>query len=220
MGSLFLQVLPLAIGAAISPTILTVAVLVLSSKKQQVARTLLYLAGCWAILLAIGIPGAIWFANLTPMRKGGNVGAAIDVFFGMILLILGVRRISKKPTVHEQQGSKAGRLTGRGLPVYFGVGLVMMLTNFTTLAIYFPLLKDLARSSLPLPERLGVLVVCQVIILAVIIVPLAIRIVAPRAATKMLGNLSTFVARNSRKMMTIVIFVFAVYLLVKGARVF
>jgi hypothetical protein len=164
--------------------------------------------------------GRFWFANLTPVHKGGNVDAAVDVFFGIVLLVLGARRISKKPTVHEKQGQKANRLTGKGLPVYFGVGLVMMLSNFTTLAIYFPLLKDLARSGLAVSERLEVLVVCQVIILTVVIVPLAIRVFAPHASAKILADLNSFVTHNSRRIMTVVIFVFAAYLLVKGARAF
>lgn len=220
MGALFVQVLPLALGAAISPTVFTVAVLVLSSRKKQVVRALLYLAGCWAILLAIGIPGVIFFANLTPARGGGVREARVDLLFAVVLLALGIRRISKRPSAHEKQRDRAGRLSGKPVSVYFVVGLAMMITNFTSLALYFPLLKDLARSPLTISERLAVLVACQVIMLAVVIVPLVIRVVAPSASARILEDLNRFVSKNSRAIMTVVIFVFAAYLLWKGARGF
>ncbi len=217
MGDLLTQILPLTLAAAISPTVLAVAVLVLSAKERTVARTVAYLLGCWVVLLAIGIPGVLLFANAAPAASSAPWIHWVDFGAGIALLALGGRRLAKTPSVHEKQGSRASKMANAGMHDYVVLGCAMMITNFTTLVLYLPVLKGIARAPVTDAERLAVLLACQVIILMPVLVPLLIRILVPGPASKILGTVNAFSTKHTRVIMTVILLVFGVYLTVKGA---
>ncbi len=216
MGDLFAQILPLTLAAAISPTVLTVAVLVLSAKRRALPRTLAYLLGCWLVLVAIGIPGIFLFAGLAPPQTRAPWLHWVDLGAGLTLLALGARRLAKKPTPHEKQGSRAGKMADARLHDYVILGLALMATNFTTLVLYLPVLKSIARAPIPTPERFLVLLACQVIILAPVLVPLFVRVLVPGPASRILGGVNAFTTKHTRIIMTVILLVFGVYLTAKG----
>ncbi|MEX0991620.1 MAG: GAP family protein [Actinomycetota bacterium] len=216
MGDLLSQILPLTFAAAISPTVLTVAVLVLSSKERPVARTVAYAVGCWIVLLVIGLPAISLFADASATRTPAPWMRWVDLASGITLLALGARRLARKPTPHEKQGSKAGKLANAGLRDYVVLGLALMITNFTTLVLYLPVLKGIARAPITGGVQLAVLLVCQVIILLPVLVPLLIRVLIPGPASKILGTVNAFTAKHTSVIMTVILLVFGVYLTAKG----
>src|SRR5262245_9130296 len=97
MGELFKTVLPLALGAAVSPTTLTVAVLTLSSSQRPVARGFAFLVGFVSVLLVYTLLGLTVFDQVhhQPSAADRAVSDAVDVVIGFVLLALAIRAVAR-----------------------------------------------------------------------------------------------------------------------------
>ncbi|MEX1047405.1 MAG: GAP family protein [Actinomycetota bacterium] len=214
--SLFIEELPLALGAAVSPTILTVGVLILAGKKQPMARAAAYAIGAAIPLFAIGIPGVLLLHEAASSKTGIDVSPWVDVAVGVLLIGLGLRRLSKRKTRQEKEGKRTGRFENASPIAYLGIGVVMMLTNFTTLALYLPMLKDIARSGAPAADRIVVLLLLDLIVLTTAVVPPLLVAVVGAPARRALEDLNSWIGRHGRTIATAVFLGLGVYLVVKG----
>ncbi len=96
------------------------------------------------------------------------------------------------------------------------VGVVMMLTNFTSLMLYLPAMKDIARFPDPSSDKIVVTAVAIFVTSLAATLPLALRVVAPGPATTILGDVNRFVTRHQRAIVVIVAFAFGAYLMTRG----
>ena len=91
MSNLLASVLPLAIGAAISPTILAAQLLMLSSKSQPLKKSAVGILGSGLILIIYtAIPLAIG-ATSSGTSHPGTVDGIVKLVFAVILLALGIK---------------------------------------------------------------------------------------------------------------------------------
>ena len=98
--SLFLQVLPLALGAAVSPTFLAMQVVVLTSPAPGALRRGWALAlGSMSMLLLISVGGVSLASALPPLQVNGPtwVEAVILAGGGSALLAVALRVQSRPP---------------------------------------------------------------------------------------------------------------------------
>jgi threonine/homoserine/homoserine lactone efflux protein len=209
---MYTRVLPLAFGAAISPTILATAVLVLASRHRAVARGALYTLGTMVVLVAWTALGLTLLArvhdHISPTQRA--VSGAVDATIGLVLVVFGIREMLLAPRPPREHKAN------EGLAAAFVLGLVMMLTNFTSLMLYLPAMKDIARSGHPTSDKIVVAVVALLITSLAATLPLALRIVAPGPAATVLADVNGFVTKHQRSIMVIVSFVFGAYLLTRG----
>lgn len=215
------QVLPLALGAAISPTVLAAGILVLSGKAHPLARFVAYTLGTATVVVAIGVVGLLTLdATVSSSQHGpSRASAIIDLSIGVLLLALAVRILvrgpiakrSKKPDDSEQGAGQAPHLDR-----YYVLGLAMMATNVTTLALYVPLLKEIVRSGGSVFSQIATLAVSDVIILASVLLPLAAYVLAPKRSAAMLASLNRFVQRNGKYVTATLAAGFGIYLAAKG----
>ena len=93
MGKLLLQVVPLALGAAVSPALLTVMVLTISSPRRGVARGVALTAGVLASLAVLTALGLTVLSHVTSHASATKtaVSDAVDVTVGLILLALALK---------------------------------------------------------------------------------------------------------------------------------
>jgi hypothetical protein len=207
------RVLPLAFGAAISPTILATAVLVLASPHRAVLRGALYTLGTLVVLVAWTALGLTVLAgvhdHISPTQRA--VSGAVDATIGLVLVVFGIRQLllPPRPSTHERSGAD-------GLAAVFALGVVMMLTNFTSLMLYLPAMKDIARFPDPTSDKIVVTAVAIFVTSLAATLPLALRVVAPGPATTILGDVNRFVTRHQRAIVVIVAFAFGAYLMTRG----
>ena len=97
MSSLFVEVLPFALGAAVSPGVLTLELLILTGKTQPKLRAWLYLLGAVAVLVAFS------FLALSIPRSPSASGAPPDYWsigvkavLALGLLALGLRQLHRR----------------------------------------------------------------------------------------------------------------------------
>ena len=150
MGSLLSQALPLAAGAAISPAVLTLQLLTLAKGGAAVKRAWFIAAGA-AVVLAIE---AVLAVSLAVSTGGSDTHAdwksAIKLAAAVALVLVGIRSLRKKPVPPKDEEPPE---RGTGAARSFGLGVVLMATNVTTLVLYFPMVHQISTDDAALDVK-------------------------------------------------------------------
>jgi len=167
-------VLPLGLGGAISPVMLTEQTVLLAGAGGIRAGTF-YAVGVLGTLLVI-VGAIVLFGQAISLPTEPRLDASLDLVVGGVLLAvaavvaaLGRRRPSQ--SAHHEHRSLTG---GAALPF----GVFSMATNFTTLALVVPAAKEISSTEGALPGRL----VLIVLLVALAGIPAWAPVVLTRAA--------------------------------------
>ena len=219
MNELLAIVIPLSLGAAVSPTVLAVVVLTLSGRVSPRARAWAEVAGMVVGLVlatAFFVLLAQWIAKLRP---NPTVLASTDVVFGVALLGLAVFTSVRhsSPAAKRRSEHSPADSAGPSLPAYFGIGLLLIATDASSLVLYLPAMKDILQSTVSQTEKLAVAAIPFFAVLAPGLLPVALATVAPKTADGVLGPVGAWVNEHSKAVTMAVEIVFGVALLLKGS---
>ena len=202
------SLLPLGIGAAISPWPTTVTLMFLSTGRP-LAKALAYLIGYSAVLVAIGIFALTVFGGGD--YEGGDrssaVGGTIDVVFGILFLVLALKLWLKAPDPSAPPPrwmSAFGSINTIGA---FLLGVFMMVTNFSTLPLYIAGLKEIVTANLNPAGNLIALVLFILLIMVELLVPIGVYARSPGRGGELLDGARQWLEKYNR-VITICIFVF------------
>lgn len=213
------SVLPLALGAAVSPTLLALQLVVLTGRTEPMARAWAVTAGAAVVLAGFSVLGLTVLVHLHPAKHGHHsVRDAVIMFVAAgLLAALAVRSLVKRPTSGEQQKSRtAGRLESAPIPGFVGVGALGMMVNFSTLVLFSAALHEITRSDEGPGGRAAALAVLFVITLLPVLAPVVLVSVAGQRAEPALDATHAFLGRHARQIGIVVEAVFAVYLVIRG----
>lgn len=218
MSNLLVHVLPLALGAMVSPVVLTVAILILGGRAHPVGRAWAFAAGNIAVLIGVGI---VYFGGtkVTPDASSSTtVSMIVDIVLGILLVLLGIRSLVHHPAPKQPKPDDAsdGQPVRAELPRFFLLGTATMITNFSTLVLYIAAVKDIARSSAATPGRIAVLAIVILIASIPAWLPVALTVVFPNLAGRVLGAINGFVQHHTKAISSVISFGFGAYLLMKG----
>jgi Sap, sulfolipid-1-addressing protein len=219
MAALLVSVLPLALGAAISPTLLALQLVVLTGAKKPLPRAWAVTIGAALVLGVFSVLGLTVLDHLHPAKHGHHSLRGAVIMFGAagLMALLAGRSLLRRPTSGEQQKSRtAGRLNDAPTFWFVGVGAIGMLVNFSTLVLFLPALHEITRSSVAQVGRSAAFAVLYVITLLPVLIPVGLVTVLGDRAGPVLDATHGFVTRHSRQIGIIIEVVFAVYLLWKG----
>lgn len=220
MGQLLVAVLPLALGAAVSPTLLALQLLVLSGPTHRLARAWALALGAALVLAAFSLLCVTALQHVRPHHAHRSAtDATVLIASGVLLGALAVRSRLRRPTPGEQHTSKtAERMTAAATPWFVGVGAFGMVVNFSTLLLVLPAVHEITHSSASSADQVVAFVVLYLIVLLPVLVPVLAATVLGSRADPALTATHRWVGRNARTIGTVIEAVFAVYLLVKGVR--
>lgn len=214
--TLLTTIIPLALGAAVSPTALMGIILLLSiSKKPKISGFGYYVGSIILILIVITI-GAIIGAGITNTASHPNpLLALVDLIVGVVLVLFGARRIFKSQKSPKNRFNAEN--TSVSAPVIFikglSFGFVMFLINFSTTLIVLEAGKDIWASSAALTGKMFVISILIVITLLVCEIPLLMYLIFPEKANIILSKVNVWMQRNGHILMGLVILVIGVYLI-------
>ncbi len=224
MASLFAQVLPLALGMAVSPAVLTLVVLILSGRHHPVPRAWAFVVGLLLVVLVLMAVGLLFLGRL-PDHASGHESAAQDwgkVAAGTALLLLGLRELRPARTPGERQraasAARAKRMANAGLGVFVGIGALTMLFNFSSIVLFIPALHMVSVSS---ADTAAKALVCAFLVLMMLLpglVPVLLVTVMGRRADPRLARLNAFTTAHQRQINAGICFVFAAVLLWGGIK--
>jgi len=211
MNGLVAKELPFAFGAAISPTVLVAELLVLSQPERPRAKAAAFVAGGFTVLVVAAV------LTMTVLQRAGAkpdtpAMAWVDLFFAAVLLGVAVRWIVHPPARDEKP--KAHRQGG--LATFAALGVVIMLTNVTTLVLFMPAMRDIAIADSPFDSKATATAVVFVITTTVLWLPLLLSVMAPHTADRVLQPVNRFLATHTRLVTIVVSLGFAVFLGFKG----
>ena len=219
MGALLASVLPLALGAAISPTLLALQLLVLAGPTRRLARAWSLTAGSAVVLALYAVAGATVLRQIHGKSAPHHSlrDALVELVCAGLLVALALRSRLRHRTAGEHHGSWAAiHLTTAPLPWFVGAGALGMLTNFSTLVLFLPALHQIERAQTSTAGRWVVLAVLYVITLLPVLVPVAVATVLGPRAEPVLDRTHTFISLHSRQIGVVIELVFAAYLAWKG----
>jgi len=208
--TLLTRVLPLAIGAAVSPVVLMVQLLNLSSPRRALARSGAFLLGCTLVVL-LWLLCAGWIASLLPLAQRGPdpIAAAFDAMFALVLSALG-QRILQQPRPVEPRPAPAGVMA----PALSG--LALMGCNLSSLVLFLPAVQDITRTPLVGPAWWAAALLLVLFTLMPAWLPPLLVIVLGARGRAVLARLSTWVVPRQRGINASVCFVLALVLALRA----
>ena len=198
MEQLLTTVLPLALASAVSPASLAVSLAMLGGKNYPRLKAFADLLGGALAALVVAVLGLLLAGNLGS-SPDVRVHAKTDIALGSVLLVLGVIALAIKPGKNRQDFSGLdSQFELRQLATCAAVGLLAMGLNVSSLVPYLAAVRDVGRAAVGVELKGVALAVVSGLLLAPMILPLAIYLIAPNAAAKILRPISTAATKYGR----------------------
>ena len=211
--SLALDVLPLAVGAAVSPLLLVGQVLTLTTPGSGLRRGWCFALGS-ALVVALWTVLGLATGAVLPARAPGPdpVSACLHLVLAVVLVVIGIE-ILWRPEARKVATSAPVAHPLRGSFLY-GIGL--MAANLTTLVLFLPAIQDVARSGLSaITQAVMVAMVSAITLLPSLAPPLAL-VLAGSSGRRTLVTLSGWTERHQRQINAVLCFGFGVFLAISG----
>ena len=212
MSQILPLVLPLSLGAAVSPTLLTIVLLLLAGKVDRKARAWAFTAGVAVVsLVVIALLATVWSNMKLGSSHPTDTQRIVHGALAAALAALGVHALVRKEPNGTHPSRARSRMADARPRVFFGVGAAAMIGNFSSLVLIVAAVHEITRDlkgvdQLPL---LGFLFLCAV---APVLIPtLAITVAGPRAEP-VLERLNHFTTTHARQINAGICFLFAVLL--------
>lgn len=219
MGELLATVLPLALGAAVSPTLAALVIAVLASDDDPVRRAAALAAGAALPLVLISVVSLVAVHAAGAAARGpahSTLDGVVDLVFAALLAAIAWRALQPTPTQQERQAGRAERAPG-GAARYVALGAGIMLVNASTLALVVPAMKDIGRAGVPVGQEIAAVMVVLVVALIPAWLPVVLRVAFPDRTTRLLKPVGRWMYDHQRALAGWVSAAFAAYLLVRGA---
>lgn len=215
---LLVQVLPLAIAAAFTPTLLALQLLVVA-EEAWVRRAIAIVAAnalAFGIVIAIVLAG---FAQLPDQGTGvlGPIDRWIRGVCGILLVLMSGFFLWPHPQMSARaQASLERRATNASTWVFFGLAFYFSITDLSSFLVLIPALHDVTVSQADLVAKILVVTVILVVALSTTWLPPVLRGVWGRQVTPTLDRLYHFVMRNQFPIVGVICLLFGIYLIVTG----
>ncbi|MEI7593880.1 MAG: GAP family protein [Actinomycetes bacterium] len=230
MGTLLTQLIPLALGAAISPVLLVAVLFILSSNHRPAARASAFLVGSAAVLAIIAVVFLDVFKRISHVAAGASpTDSIVDFVLGVLLLSLGVGKIveylrsrgatdSPPPAKSSDDADSllAAKRASGGLVSASFLGVALMASNVTTLALYLAALKVISSADVTVTDQVFSVTMVAVIALFTVWFPILLTVVMPATSRRVLGAMNAFVAAHRALITGIFCLVFGLYLVLKA----
>jgi len=214
VGSLLAIVIPLALGAALTPTIIGVQLVTLSSAVRPMARAWTVAAGCAVVLLAVSALALLVAGISNALDDPSPAGGIVKLVAGLLLAGLGVRALrrrgSAEPTPPPENAGQSR------LRRSFALGAGLMATNFSSLVLYFPAMHAIGISDASTGARAVAFLLVFSIALSPAWGPPAVVMALGDRARRPLDRLSRVFTSHRRAIAMTLCFGFAALLVVVG----
>ena len=218
MLELIWRIAPLGIGAALTPSLLCLQILMASNTPWK-ARSLAVFAGaasafaiaCTALLLGL--------ASLPKPHHGSSdpLGGAIWLAIGLILAGVAVYLFVPHPDLRAKVEQSLTNRMGKAKTVtFFALAFALSIKDVSSFALLLPAIHDIASSGIDVVRQIITVGVLYFLALSPVIVPPLWRLIRGDKATVSLGRLYRFTMNHQFEILAIVFSVFAVYCIVIG----
>lgn len=219
MGTVIGDILPFAIGVALSPIPIVAVILMLFSKNAR-STSLGFLIG-WFLGVAVVTTVIVFVVNPAQQATGGEespLSASIHLVLGLLLLFLAYRNWKKRPKPGEDvpmpkwMSSIDSLKTGKAL----GLGALLSGANPKNLALIIGAGVTIASAGLDLTETIVALVIFIILACVTVAAPVIVYLVMGDKATPTLDSWKSWLTHNNATVMMVILLLFGVKLLGDG----
>lgn len=216
MGKAIGQMLPFAVGVAISPMPIVAMVLMLITPKAK-ANGFTFILG-WVI--GVALAGAICLALIGPSSTSDNGTPAdwtnwLKLALGVVLLLLAIREWKARPAPDAETPMPKwmSALDGFTAIKAGGMGVLLSALNPKNLVFIIGGATVIAQAGLSGSGQAVAWVVFTLIATIGVAVPMVIYLVMGDRAAAILDGLKTWMARNNTAVMAVLLLIIAVKLI-------
>jgi Sap, sulfolipid-1-addressing protein len=214
MARLLGIVLPLALGAAVSPTLLAMQLVTLSRKTAPLPRSWALAAGCAVVLAAFAVLALLVAKSTGGSSSPSEAGAIVKLVAAALLVVIGLRQLRKQPAPPRPEHAAKHPLRGA-----FLVGAALMLVNFSSIVLFFPAMHEIGISHVGLGGKVVAFLLLYTITLLPALGPPLLVTLGGARATHDLERLDRFFGDHSRAIGSGICFLFSALLAVAGFKV-
>ena len=214
MGAVIGDVLPLAIGIAISPIPIIAAILMLFSPRATSTSTGFLLG--W--ILGIVVATAVFTALAGTLKTGGEPSAVaswIKIGLGVLLVLVGIRQWRSRGGQHDAPKWMAA-IDDFTFPKALGLGFLLSGVNPKNLIIAAGAGLIIGSSAVGVGGDAAAIALFTVIASSTVAIPVLAHLVAAERMTRPLESLRKWLQDNNATVMATMILVIGVVLVGKG----
>jgi threonine/homoserine/homoserine lactone efflux protein len=219
VGKAIGEILPYALGAAISVVPIIAIILMLVTPKAKTNGSAFaagFVLGLAVICtVAVALAGGSDFSSNSGPTKTVSV---IKLLLGLLLLFAASRQWRSRPKPGEEPAMpKWLRSIDQFTPVRsFGIGAALSAVNPKNLAMSLAAGLSIAQAGLSTGAEAGTIVIYVLLAGATILGPLVVYLAMGQRAAEILGGWRTWLADNNATVMSVLLLVFAVVLIGQG----
>jgi threonine/homoserine/homoserine lactone efflux protein len=214
MGSAIGDILPAAIGVAISPLPIIAVVLMLATPRGRTngvafaAGWILGLSAVGAIVLAAGS------GNSTSTGGPATWASVLKLVVGVLFLLLAVRQWRSRPKAGEEASLPGWMRTidaftpGKSL----GFGVILSAANPKNLGLALAAAVGITQAGISTGEEIVVLVIFVALASVSIVGPVVLRLTMPERSRELLDELKAWLGLHNAAIMTVLFLVLGVKL--------
>lgn len=213
------DILPLAIGIAVSPIPIIAAILMLLSPRAKTTGVGFMVGWILGILIAVTVFGLL--SSVLP--SGGADGSSpwkgvLHIVLGAVLVVLAVRRFRSRPRHGEEPALPKwmSAIDAMTAPKALGLGFVLAAVNPKNLLLAASAGATIGGSGLDAGATAVVIAVFTLIAASSVAIPVVSSLVASRQMAKPLGSLRLWLVENNATIMAVVLLVMGFVVIGKG----
>jgi len=219
MGAAIGEMLPLAIGIAISPLPIIAIILMLITPQAR-SNGLAFLGG-WMLGLAVVGTIVLIVANTAGIAASNGPSQTVSIIklvLGLLLLVVAWRQFTKRPKAGEEAPlPKWMRALDSFTPARSAsIGALLSGVNPKNLILNATAAAGIAATGLAGAQQAVVLILLIIIGSLGVIAPVAVYFAMGDKAAQVLGGWKTWLAANNATVMMVLFLVFGVTLIGKG----
>jgi len=212
MEKIFLEILPLALAATISPSGLLFVTMILSGKENPKRNAIMFLLGSITFLVVLGGFLLVTFKPaIEAASQPDKRSAYIDIAFGVLIIIfIGQGLIfgrKKKPEKKKQHKRP-----------FLVMGFGFMIINTSTLIPFIAACKIISDGGLPAAEDIMLLAILIAITMMMISFPVIITILMPKKSDVVMAPVKSFMSKHGNVIAKGYFILIAFYLIFHGVR--
>ncbi len=219
MGAVIGEILPLALGVAISPIPIIAAILMLLSPKARVT-SLGFLLG-WVVGIAVAVTVFSLLSSILPESDADDskpIQGVVQLVLGALLLLLAFRQWHGRPKAGEEPTmpkwmQAIDKVT---FPVAFGLGFLLSAVNPKNLLMAAGAGVDIGSAGLEVGEIVLVIAIFTLIAASTVLIPVLGYLIATEKLRGPLDALRVWLGKENAIIMAVLLLVIGVSLIGKG----
>ena len=219
MGTAIGEILPLALGIAISPIPIIATILMLLSPKARVTGVGFMIG--WIIGIVVAVVAYTLLSTIIPENDPNAskpTQGVIQLILGVLLLLLAVRQWRGRPTGNEKSALPKWMqaIDKVSFPVAFGLGFLLSALNPKNLIMAAGAGVAIGSESLDIGSIIIVIVVFTVIAASTVAVPVIAYLIAADKLRGALDGLRRWLEKENAVIMAILLLIIGVSMIGKG----